>query len=429
MGTAGRVHRVCAGSSGTDLEAFDQDVLIVRRSSFLLAVAAAPAILGAELACTGRTSALAVGAALAWLGLGLLFHVWRRNPAPNERRAHARADARGLFIDGRLVLRSSRIRGGWLQPKACGPPWVRVRGRGAASGVDLAVRDVACGRALLRALAVEPTRVSAQYWAMAQPWGEPRRLARITVALGLLLAFGVAAGRSSSAALALVVVGIIVLVVGSALPTRVTVGADGVLLQWLGTMRFVRWSSVADIQSFEHGTVLALAKGEWLTLRMPAAHEQHHADRDAMLERMREAWRAHGQGRSDQAAARLVRRAGGRTREWVRAVRAIATSWDGYRAAGIPNDRLWSIVEDPSAGRASRTGAALALAQSLDVDGRARLRGAACSCAEPRLRIALTTAASPAAAAASDDELAAALDAIECDGQVDDDDGAEALGE
>jgi hypothetical protein len=398
-------------------ETFDEDVQVIRRSRSMHAAAAAPATLGVLLACTGQSSIVSVGGVLAWLGVGLLLYVWRRNPGATERPAHARANARGLFIDGRLVLESVRIKGGWLQPRSGGPPLVRVCGRGAGRDVDLAVRDSEAGRALLRALEVDPTRVLAHYWTMARPLGAPRILACAAVAISLMLASGVVVGHSAPAVLALAVVALVVFVIGVGMPTHVSVGADGVLLEWLGTTRFVRWSSVAAIEAFGQGVVLALEKGEWLTLRTPAAPERHHPERDAMIERMHVAWRAHDKARSGDSVARLVSRAGGRTREWVRAIRGIATSWNGYRTVGVPAERLWRVVEDPAAERASRTGAALALAPSLDATGQSRLYAAASSCAEPRLRIALTMAATAAGATALDEDLAAALDVIESEGE------------
>ncbi len=111
-----------------------------------------------------------------------------------------------------------------------------------------------------------------------------------------------------------------------------------------------------------------------------------------------------------------MRRAGGRTQEWVRAMRAIVRSEHGYRTGAMPPERLWRVIEDPCADRAARTGAALALAPWLDNDGRERLLSAAASCAEPRLRVALSTAASDAGARGREDDLAATLDALESEG-------------
>jgi hypothetical protein len=394
------------------MDTFDDDVLIVRRSGVLLASAACPVALGAALGCTGQPPAVALGLAVAWLGVGGLLYTWARKPCAIERAARAHADARGLTVDGKLVLEAARVTGGWLQPRSHAPPLVHVCARGRPD-VELVVRDLEQGRALLCALEVDPAHASAQYSVLARPLGEPRAFARAATILGLVLAFGIVAGQTAPAALALAVVALVVLFVSVAAPTHVTVGADGVHLRWVGTSRFVPWSAVVGIEVYDGGVVLVLDGGEWLTLRVPADHERHHPERDVMVERMRVAWRAQAGARGDETAARLVRRAGGRTREWVRALRAILRSDWGYRGSAVPPERLWRIVEDPRADRAARTGAAVALAPSLDDCGRERLRAAASACAEPRVRIALATAASETGAQASDDELAATLDAIE----------------
>jgi hypothetical protein len=61
----------------------------------------------------------------------------------------------------------------------------------------------------------------------------------------------------------------------------------------------------------------------------------------------------------------------------------------GYRAAAIPRERLWAVVESPAADPSAREGAALALSASLDADERARLAALALKTAQPRLRVAL----------------------------------------
>jgi hypothetical protein len=412
---------------------FDDEVLVVRRSKLVLATAAAPVVAGGALVCTWQPSVVALGLSLAWLGVGWVLYTLARNPAAAARPVQAHADARGLFLDGAPVLASAGLSGGWLEPRANAPPMVKLRARRGRE-LELVVRDAERGRALLRALDVDPVRVSATYWTMARPLGEPRAFARAATVLALVLALGIVAAQTTPGALALAVVALLVLFAGVTVPTHVCVGADGVLLRWLGTVRFVAWSSVAAIETFDGGVVLALdprvgktetgahtggENGRWLTLRVPAEHERHHPERDAMVERMRSAWRAHGSQatlHAEQTAARLVGRAGGRTREWVRAMRSVVTPPADYRTASIPTERLWRLVEDPRVDRLARTGAAIALARGLDEAGRHRLAAAASSCAEPRLRVALATAASDTGAA-SDEELAAALDAIESEGE------------
>jgi hypothetical protein len=177
---------------------------------------------------------------------------------------------------------------------------------------------------------------------------------------------------------------------------------------------------VVDIEPFDGGVMLSLGPDlgeELLTLRMPDDHQRYHPERDALVERMVAAWRAYGPAPRPEPMTRLLVRAGGRTRDWVREMRDLIRPVDGFRTASVPVDRLWQVVLDPRVDREARTGAALALAPTLADEGRARLRAVADGCAEPRLRIALVTAATEAGA--NDDTVAEALDALESEG-VDD---------
>jgi hypothetical protein len=393
---------------------FEDEVVLLRRCRPALACAAVPLALGVVLVCLpGGPSALALGIALAWLGLGPLLYVVARNPAPHEMRARAYACGAGLLLPGRFVPAES-IRGGWVEPRANASPVVHVC---VESGGDVAivVRDVERGRALLVALGIDASHVAASFWTLARPIGEPRTFARVGALVGIALALGVLAGRDSAAASALAVVALLVALLGLVVPTRVNVGADGVHLRWLGTSRFVAWSRVLAVEPFDGGVVLALEGGRWLTLRTPSEHDRHDPERLAMVERLRAAWRASLQANAEPTPTGIVRRLGergARTRDWVRAMRALAQEQPGYRTSAVPPEGLWRIVESPHADRDARTGAAIALAPSLDAVGRKRLREAAEACAEPRLRIALTTVSMPTGTA-TEEELAATLDAID----------------
>jgi hypothetical protein len=397
------------------MQTFEDEVLTVRRRKLVLAVSALPALSGALFALLGRPNATGLGLAVAWLGLGFALYVWSRGIGASERRARVRADGVGLFVDGVRALAPAQIRGGWVEPRPEGPPVVHILASRRRS-FAFVVRDLEGGRLLLRALGVDPASASAHYFTLARPLGEPRAFARTATLVALVLALGVVAGQVAAAALALAVVTLLVVFAGGTAPTHVIVGADGILVRWLGTLRFVAWTSVLSVEAFDGVVVLALEGGGWLTLRTPADHERYQPERAAMIERMRVAWRAQVLARPDEETARLVRRAGGRTQEWVRAMRSMVRVEHGYRTGAVPPERLWRVVEDPCADRVARTGAALALAPGLDEGGRDRLRSAAASCAEPRLRIALTTAATEAGARGREDDLAATLDALECEG-------------
>jgi hypothetical protein len=398
---------------------FEDEVVLLRRCRLALAGAALPLALGVVLACLpGGASTLALGIALVWLGLGTLLYVVARNPAPHEMLARVYACGAGLLMPGRFVP-VERIRGGWIEPRANAAPVLHVHVEG-GSDVAVVVRDVDRGRALLAALGVDASRVAATFWTLARPIGEPRTFARVGALVGIALTLGMLAGRDSPAASALAVVALLIALLGLVVPTRVSIGADGVHLRWLGTTRFIAWSTVFAVEPFDGGVVLALEGGRWLTLRTPREHDRHDPESLAMVERLCAAWRANLQARAEPLPTDVVRRTGDRgtrTREWVRAMRALTQERPGYRTSTVPPEGLWRIVESPHADSDARTGAAIALASSLDDVGRKRLREAAASCAEPRLRVALTTASMPTGAA-SDDELAAALDAI--DGEVED---------
>jgi hypothetical protein len=397
------------------VEAFEEDAFVVRRNLRVLGGAATVVILGAAVA--GSVGFVALGLWVAWIGLGALAYGWARSPGAVPETVRVRGDARGLLLNGVTALAASTITGGWVQPRPHASPIVHVRGLGGRH-VRLVVRDVDEGRALLQALALDASRVSAHYWAMARPLGEPRTFAHAGLLLALTIAVGLVVGPAVPPVFAVALVALIVLFAGIAVPTRVVVGGDGVLLRWLGTVRFVPWSSVTDVESFDGGVMLSLGPergdDEWLTLRMPEEHQRYHPERDAMVERMVAAFRAHTALARSEPVARLLGRAGGRTRDWVRAMRALVRPAHGFRVTSVPADRLWRVVEDARADREARTGAAIALAPTLHEQDRARLRAVADGCAEPRLRIALATAA--AEACAPDDALAEALDAVESEG-------------
>jgi hypothetical protein len=420
------------------VDAFEEDAFLLRRSPRALGAAATLRTAGVVVGVVAGVAAAAVlawlaglvalGFWVAWVGLGAVAYGLVRCPGGVPLPVRVRADPGGLAIDGVTTWPAAQIASGWLQPRPRAAPVVHVRG---ATGrqVRLVVRDVEQGRSLLRALGIDASRVAAHYWAMARPLGEPRAFAHVGGLLGVTVAFGLMTGPGVPPVFSVALVALFVLCAGVTVPTRVIVGGDGVLLRWLGTVRFVPWSSVSDVQAFDGGVTVILADrpagrdrtardapADRLTLRMPEDHERYHPERDAMVERMTAAFRAHGPPR-EEPLTRVLDRAGGGTREWVRTMRALVRPVPGFRTAAIPAARLWQVVEDPRADRTLRTAAAIALAPTLDQVESLRLTTAAAGCAEPRLRMALRAAVTQATAA--DDALAEALDALETEGDDD----------
>lgn len=113
-----------------------------------------------------------------------------------------------------------------------------------------------------------------------------------------------------------------------------------------------------------------------------------------LVARIRE---AHAAYRASPATTATALDRGGRTTaEWMAHARGLREDAATYREAKLPDEQLWSIVEDASASATERAGAALALRSDLNDTGRKRLRVAAEACAEKRLRVALESATSGA---------------------------------
>jgi hypothetical protein len=416
------------------MQTFDDDVLAIGRDPFALLLALSPVALGVALVSSGWPGAAPLGAALAWLGLGIFSYVWTRNPTGWSRAVRLRVDADGVHIDGRLWSPLASVRSGVLEGTPSAP--VVALKRGHAERLCVAVRDRAHACDLLAAAGVErresssgptsraapggtPSMSPSTEWALARPLTEPRAFAPAGLMLAAVLVFGRLFDAEMPGSLALAVLALVVFFVALAVPTRVLVGSDGVLLCWLGTARFVPWSRVAGVESVPGGGVtLALDRGEPVTLGLPAAHDRFDPEGEVAIERMRQAWRdAVALSAGNHALAeRLSPRAYGGTRAWVLAARELTAQSFDYRAARVPDEQLWRIVESPRAERDARMGAAVALGRELDDGGRRRLRVAADGCVEPRLRSALDLIATDSAAVANDEALVQALDALEWEG-------------
>src|SRR5262249_17864684 len=136
------------------------------------------------------------------------------------------------------------------------------------------------------------------------------------------------------------------------------------------------------------GVQLSLRSGEQVRLLLTL--QKNGKESVAILkERIREAMERHQLGEADADAA-LLR---GRERSvstWITALRCIGAGANAdHRVAPVAPERLWRIMEAPSAQSTVRVAAAVALGAKIDDAGRARLRAAAAATAAPKLRIAL----------------------------------------
>lgn len=200
------------------------------------------------------------------------------------------------------------------------------------------------------------------------------------------------------------------------LPGWIHLGTDGVLIDWRGDRQYVPFADIEDAPPYSEdvmgkkmiGVALALRSGA--SIKVPVGEDQFGADKrvEELSTRIRAALDAYRRCTTEDDAASLE--PGSRsTAAWLARLRGFGEGANaGPREAPIPVDRLWRIVEDPHATPPVRAGAAVALARSLDAEGKHRLRVVASDTAAPHLRIALDAAASD-----DDDAVSAALNEVQ----------------
>jgi hypothetical protein len=400
---------------------------VVRRNPWVMALACLP-FLGVPTALVAGILASPAFFAFIFhalvLGVVALSLAYQRNPWPVLEPTPVRADANGVQLGGRHLPRSE-IKAGFILPGE--PPKVLLR-RGFGKLPILLQGDTAPrARDLLRVLGLDVSQTVATFRTLS------RALARRRYLVGTLGAFfgayalfvGDIVGRGPHAAppvLSVVLFGLtaISFLVVMLVPTRLDVGADGVMLSWFGRKRFIGYGDVEALRRYDKGWGRSRQVGVALTLRsgekvlVPISGQRWNDARTAIIEeRIREAMEAHRQG-GGVADAALLRRGARGAGEWVAALRAIGAGANAdMRTAPVPRERLFRIVEDPTAPPADRAAAAVAIGGEIDAASRARLRAAAEATAAPRLRIVIEEAAS----GEDEDALTAALAEVEAGGE------------
>jgi hypothetical protein len=197
--------------------------------------------------------------------------------------------------------------------------------------------------------------------------------------------------------------------------TKVTIGADGLHLRWLGRGRYIPYEEIETV-SYEtpalpgrwptHYATIQLCSGERLT--MPGSRESV----DRIIGRANEAKAAHDRAERPAADDVQLLRAEGAAEARLSKLRRLGSgAAAGPRTAAVHRDRLWRVVDSPAAADADRAAAAVALAAEISEPDRQRIRVAAESTANPALRVLLTQAAEEGEE--DDAALAEALVALE----------------
>jgi hypothetical protein len=216
-------------------------------------------------------------------------------------------------------------------------------------------------------------------------------------------------------------------------PTRILVGADAVVIRWMGRERRLRLDDIEHVVRAPGRLRLVLRTEEEIELvypgKVPTEEDLAHWAAQGLSAGPVELGRAGARieevlaacPREREGAPELsLERGSRRTEEWLRHLRSVGGSAraerSDYRRPALPPERLWRLVEDPGSPPGARAGAAVALCHGLDEPGKRRMRIAAEATALPGMRVLLESAA--AEEAADEAALCELLD------QVDDGEGA-----
>ncbi len=415
------------------VEVFHSDTAtVMKRNPWWLLLGASPWIIGLGSMLTALvTSKAAFLAPLFHLaifgGVGFGF-LYKANKDPRFLAGEVLADAEAVRFRGEVIARRDEIKQGFVVPHR-GRHVVRLARKGFRPNVEIAVKDVAEGRALLKTLGLDASQSVARINAMSHvfSWSPVKQLAlfmspmlgAFAGVMGGGLAFGPTGVAAGMLALFAALAAMMTLIIAR---THVEIGADGILTRWFGKERFFPFSQIEWVNPFESkqlsktylGVELVLRSGESVRIQVG---QKRWADeeQEMVVERIREAIEAYSSGMAG-ADASILGRNGRAPKDWITSLRSIGAGANAdMRTSPIPLERLWRIVEDASASAVARASAAIALAPQVPPSERRRIRIAAQATASPKLRVALEHASDHDI---SDDALAESLAELEAEGAV-----------
>jgi hypothetical protein len=312
-------------------------------------------------------------------------------PARSKRgRRRVGADARGLTIDGELVLPRQSILQTRVQDEPNGRSSVIVEARGFAPPRIVHVRCPRIAQALADTLEQTPHEVV--QFDVLPPWAHRMRWLTIILTASPWILLNVL--RYMPPWTVGVVIGLYGVVLSPmVLPQKLAIGDDGILLRWAGRRRFIPFAHLREARPTTLGVELELEDDRQIEVRLTHRDEAETARREEILERIGESLSHHRELEHLEDEALLTR--GERDLEaWIQEMSILGTAdLYGYRTIAIPRERLWAVLANPGADPSARQGAALALRVRLDDDERDRLASIGHKTASPHLRIALDAVA------------------------------------
>jgi hypothetical protein len=349
------------------------------------------------------------GVHLTAIGIFTSLLAWKTNVWPRFVPIDVEVDDDNLTIGGKAIARDTITRGVAID-QAGGTARIS---RKAAPDIEIVFDEMSKAHELLKTLGLDASQTVATFSAMSRM--------QASVAKRTAVSFGAAFGGAALTVLAAVLGAGGVSPVGMLLAmaviltllfsrTKVEVGADGIMVRWLGSKRFISHSEIAGVSSAIEGwgrnrrmvVTLELTSGE--RYRMPTGSRLYDGGNGpALAARIEQALELFGKGDAEPEA--FLDRGDRPLERWIAALRK--RELVDLRSPVLPKDRLWHVIEDPSAPAVDRAAAAIALGPSLGDDERERLASVARTTAAPKLRVVLEKSE------ADDKELAEMLEELE----------------
>jgi hypothetical protein len=197
----------------------------------------------------------------------------------------------------------------------------------------------------------------------------------------------------------------------SATPTKLDIGADGLLLRWLGRDRFIPYDDIEMIAQRQRGNadhrielvdvklesgdtyVIPIGPGEWDSSEADAIYARIYAAIDQHRRRVP----VHSQALIDRGKRSHL--------DWAQSLRS-RMEVGAHRRAAVSLDALWRTIEDHGSRAIDRAASAVALGEHLSDADRTRLKRISNSVASPKLRIAIERVA-------EDSQVEAVAEALE----------------
>jgi hypothetical protein len=369
----------------------------IRRNPWITALTCVPWVLAAALAVatlvTGTPLAV-IAPHLAIAGAIGFAIAWRRKPYARFERVDVSVDDELVRVGRETLPRSLATRAEML-PTAGGPV-VRVSIKNGLAR-DIGVEDEGAAHRLMTALGFDASQRTATYRTGSLA---VTRYRYVPIAIVPIIWLMMLLGSALHTNLFPFVIPLFVIALAAMYVKRtsVIVGVDGILVRWLWVREFIATKDITAAQRFEQGsgrnrvTGVEIFNSRW-TVKLPA-----NDDLAAMIQqRVRDAISVARSNTLVADDALLLARGELPLREWITRLKGIgAGATATLRTAAVMPEQLWRVASDPAQPATTRAAAAVALSTTLDDVGRVRLADLARATAEPKLRVALESAATDA---------------------------------